>query len=191
METPPGAKHHNAWSAAVEVIEEAAKSSDDDSVSRSLLFEAAAISIKYAKDYVKAADIYNQFLESDPEDEEVKRAMLDLLRAEGRYEELIADLASRAESAENQEVRLGLIKEIAEIYDSKLKESGMPSICLMKKTPSTCCRRSKINPPSRSALPAMILYWELRITITPIEYIQHMMSPSLYVPMIQEFPEII
>ncbi|MCP4605590.1 MAG: tetratricopeptide repeat protein [Proteobacteria bacterium] len=116
------AKNHNAWGAAIEVMEEAALASDDSTIMRHLLLSAAEAAVKYLRDYEKASSIYEQFLQMDPEDEEIKNAVLDLFRAEGRYEELIAELAARAEITEEPEVRINLIMEIADIYDTNLKD---------------------------------------------------------------------
>ncbi len=118
------AKNCNAWGAAIEVMEEAALVSDEGAVTRLLLLEAAGSAVRYVKDYDKAAAIYNQLLEADPEDEEVKAGALDLYRAQGRYEELIAELASRAETEEDPEAKLGLIREIGDTYSTNLKEYG-------------------------------------------------------------------
>ncbi len=116
------AKNFNAWGAAVEIMEEAALSCDDTDVTRRLMFEAAATAVRYVKDYEKASGIYNQFLETNPEDQQAKDAMLDLMRAEGRYEDLITELASRAETVEDPEGKLELIREIASVYEDKQKD---------------------------------------------------------------------
>lgn len=114
----------NAWGAAVEVIEEAALMVEDPAVSRRLLMEAAAMATRHAKNYEKARQIYSQLLERTPDDPDLSEAVLDLLRAEGNYDELIHRLAARAEALEAPSQKMEVIREIARTYDEEVKDFG-------------------------------------------------------------------
>lgn len=118
------AKRCNAWGAAIEVMEEAALLAEDEAIVRNLLLSAAQAATRYLKDYEKAEQMYSQLYESKPDDEILAEAMLDLLRAQGKFEELIEKLAAKAEVVEDPAERMGVIREIAEVYDNDLKESG-------------------------------------------------------------------
>ncbi len=116
------ARRCNAWGAAIEVMEEAALLSEDSAVIKRILIAAAQSATKYAKDYDKADQIYAQLLESDPDDEEINAAMLDLLNAQGKFEELIEKLAQKAETIEDPADRFAVIKRIAWTYEEDLRE---------------------------------------------------------------------
>lgn len=116
-----GAGSANAWGAAVEVLEEAAASSDDPAVVGRLMSAAADTAFRRLKDYSRALSIYEYLLNANPEDAESAAAVLDVLDAAGRYEELIEKLAGRAELLEDPAERLGLFRRIATVYEKKLK----------------------------------------------------------------------
>jgi len=118
------AKRCNAWAPAVEVMEEAAISADDEAVVRRLLLAAADAAVRHVKDYEKARQIYGQLLEAHPDDQELADGMLRLLRAEGRFEELIEKLVAKAEATEDAGQRLEVIREIAEVYERDIKDQG-------------------------------------------------------------------
>jgi tetratricopeptide (TPR) repeat protein len=114
----------NAWGAAVQVLEEAAAIADDVQIGRRLLLAAADGATRHLKDFARAGEILSQLQEADPGDEEIAEAQLRLLRAEGRFETLIEKLVAKAEAIDNDLARLGVIREIAEVYEKELKEPG-------------------------------------------------------------------
>ncbi len=116
------ARRCNAWGAAIEVMEEAALLSEDSEVIKRILLAAAQSATRYAKDYEKADQIYVQLVESDPDDEDINAAMLDLLNAQGKFEELIEKLARKAETIEDPADRFAVIKRIAWTYEEDLHE---------------------------------------------------------------------
>ncbi len=118
------ARRCNAWGAAVEVIEEAALSADDADVVRRLYLAAAEGATHHLKDYEKANQLLTQLIEAHPDDPRLEEAMLDLLRAEGRFEELVEKLAAKAEAVEEPLAKLGTIREIARIYERDIKDAG-------------------------------------------------------------------
>jgi tetratricopeptide (TPR) repeat protein/serine/threonine protein kinase len=118
------AKQFNAWGPAIEIMEEAALATEDKDVARRLLLCAADAAVSFIKNYDKAREIYNQFIEADPADEGVNDALVRLLKSSGQYEELIEKLVARAESAEDPDKRFAIIGEIADVYENNLKEYG-------------------------------------------------------------------
>ncbi|HUT78374.1 MAG TPA: protein kinase, partial [Polyangia bacterium] len=114
----------NAWGAAVQVLEEAAAIADDVQDGRRLLLAAADGATRHLKDFALAGEILSQLQEANPGDEEIAEAQLRLLRAEGRFEALIEKLVAKAEAIENDLARLGVIREIACVYETELKEPG-------------------------------------------------------------------
>jgi tetratricopeptide (TPR) repeat protein len=116
------AKRCNAWGAAVEVLEEVALMVDDASVIRHVLMEAASAATRYTKNYDKARQIYTQLFESNPHDPVLAEAMIELLRAEGNYEEVVQKLVASAEKAETQAEKMGIVREIARTYDEEMKD---------------------------------------------------------------------
>ena len=96
------ARRYNAWGAAIEVLEEGALVADDPAVVRRLLLAAAAAATKHTKNYEKAGQIYAQLKETAAEDPELDEATLDLLRAEGKFDQVIERLAARAEAFESR-----------------------------------------------------------------------------------------
>lgn len=113
---------HNSWIPAMEVLEEAASKTEDESTARKLLLEAARAAVKHIKDYDKAAEIYHTLAQMDPTDHYVKDQQLDLLRSQGKYGKLIEELAARAEASSEIEEQLNLIREIASVYEHKLHD---------------------------------------------------------------------
>ena len=118
------ARRCNAWGAAIEVLEEAALLVEDPSLTRHLLMDAASAATKYTKNYEKARQIYAQLFESNPHDPVLAEAMLELLRAEGNYEEVIQKLAASAETTDSPIEKLAIIREMARTYDEEMKEFG-------------------------------------------------------------------
>ncbi|MBW2277275.1 MAG: protein kinase, partial [Deltaproteobacteria bacterium] len=116
------ARRCNAWGAAVEVIEEAALTADDEVIVRQLLLAGADATVRHLKDFEKAGQIYAQLLEAHPDDEELNEGMLRLLKAEGRFEELIEKLVAKAEAVEDAESKLEIIREIAAVYEEDIKD---------------------------------------------------------------------
>ncbi len=112
----------NAWSAAVQVLEEAAALADDVEIGRRLLLAAADGATRYLKDFAMAGELITQLQEANPDDEEIADAALRLLRAEGSFEKLIERLVAKAEAIENDLARLGVIREIAEVYENEIKD---------------------------------------------------------------------
>jgi len=117
------ARRCNAWGAAVEVIEEAALIADDqEEVVRRLFLVAADATVRHLKDYERAGQFYSQLLEAHPDDEELAEGMLRLLKAEGKFEELIEKLVAKAEAIEEPEGKLAVIREIAAVYEDDIKD---------------------------------------------------------------------
>ena len=110
-----------AWGAAAEVIEEAASAMEDPAQSRPLLLTAANLAFRRMKDYARALSIYEYFLSGDPDDAQVLTAVMEVLEAAGRYEELVEKLTGMAEVSQDPEERISLLKRIAAVYDKKLK----------------------------------------------------------------------
>jgi tetratricopeptide (TPR) repeat protein len=117
-------KRCNAWGAAVQVLEEAAAIADDVAVGRRLLLAAADGATRHLKDFARAGEILSQLREANPDDPDIAEAMLRLLRAEGSFEKLIEKLVAKAEAIESDLERLGVIREIADVYENELKDAG-------------------------------------------------------------------
>ena len=88
------------------------------------MLEAAHISVRNIRDYDKATQIHTQLIEANPDDREIMEAQRELMRAQGRYEELVAELAGLAEAEEDSENKLKLIQEIGDVYYNNLKDHG-------------------------------------------------------------------
>ncbi len=116
------AAENNAWGAAVEIFEEAASASDDEMVTRRLLMEVAQAATQYLKDYQKAAQIYDHFLQTDPSDTDVQQARFQLLRVQGQFDELVEALGLSAEATEDETAKYGYIREIIDVYEQDLKD---------------------------------------------------------------------
>ncbi|MCK9462959.1 MAG: tetratricopeptide repeat protein, partial [Proteobacteria bacterium] len=116
------ARRYNAWGAAIEVVEEAALLAEDPIVVRRLLMAAAAAATKHTKSYEKAGQIYEQLKVSTPDDPELDEATLDLLRAEGKFEQVVERLAARAEAFESETARMAVVQEIARTYYEDIKD---------------------------------------------------------------------
>jgi len=70
--------------------------------------------------YDEAADVYTKILKLDPEHEEAKRALRACLEKGGRYIELVRLLEKQLSDTADQSTQLGLMKEIAAIWERQL-----------------------------------------------------------------------
>ncbi|MCU0662155.1 MAG: protein kinase [Myxococcota bacterium] len=112
----------NAWPAAVETMEEAAVSCSNEEATRALLLAATQAIITHVKDYDKAQALLSQVLVLRPQDPVALATQLSLLRASGRYEELIQALAQKAQETEAPGAKLAFIEEISVLYDTCLSD---------------------------------------------------------------------
>lgn len=116
------AKEHNAWAAAIEVMEEAASGIADKEQAKKVLLRAADASFRKAKDYVKALSIYEFYSEEDPYDVVARDAVFEILEAAGRYEELVEKLTAALEITQDPTQRISMLMRIARIQEKKLKQ---------------------------------------------------------------------
>ncbi|MCA9606067.1 MAG: tetratricopeptide repeat protein, partial [Myxococcales bacterium] len=110
-----------AWDKAAEVLSMAAEDAETDA-KKALLFRIARIREQDLGDAAGAEDAYKQILELDGEDEIARAALEELKRSTGDAEGLVELLLEKVEGEESAEERAAILREIAETYESKLKD---------------------------------------------------------------------
>ncbi len=110
-----------AWDKAAEVLSMAAEDAEADA-KKALLFRIARIREQDLADAAGAEDAYRQILEIDGEDDIARAALEELKRSTGDAEGLVELLLEKVEGEESSEERAAILREIAETYESKLKD---------------------------------------------------------------------
>jgi tetratricopeptide (TPR) repeat protein/tRNA A-37 threonylcarbamoyl transferase component Bud32 len=102
---------------------------------KALLFRAARILDRVARNKERAEKVYAQIVELDAEDEIAESALEDIRKALGKYEEVVEMLVARSERAAAGEPRARALAEIGRLYEGEL---GDPEQALVAFTSALC-----------------------------------------------------
>ncbi|MGE0787315.1 MAG: protein kinase [Sandaracinaceae bacterium] len=112
-----------AWAKAVEAFKKAAEKAEAKDAKIALHFRAARLYESDLDDAKAAEASYRAVLELDGESEIARAAIEELKRKSGDAEGLVELLLEKVEGEELAEERAAILKEIAETYEKKLKDS--------------------------------------------------------------------
>ncbi|MCK9523194.1 MAG: hypothetical protein M0R76_09145 [Proteobacteria bacterium] len=115
-------KQHNAWGAAIEVMQDAAKLSGSPHTQHRLIMTAADVATRLTRDYEKAEALYQALAEYAVDPEAVAEGQRALLKAQGRFEEVVELLGARAEAQDDAEAKTATLLEIAQIIENDIKD---------------------------------------------------------------------
>jgi tetratricopeptide (TPR) repeat protein len=112
------------WAKAADKLREIAGLAEEKEAKKSLLFRAARLLENDAKDDKGAEEAYREILEIDGEDEIARIALEELKRRSGDAEGLVELLLEKADREEVASDRAAVLREIAEVYESGLKDEA-------------------------------------------------------------------
>src|SRR5262249_27581834 len=112
------------WAKAAEKLREIAGLAEDKDAKKALLFRATRLLENDAKDDKGAEETYREILELDGEDEIARIGLEELKRRSGDAEGLVELLLEKADREEDPSERAGVLREIAETYETGLKDTA-------------------------------------------------------------------
>jgi golgin subfamily B member 1 len=93
----------------------------DPQVKRALLQRRGRLLAEHLSRPAKAADVYRELIALDPGDEEAFAALLQSLRAAGRYQDLLKAYAQRIAGVDDAHVRVRLLRQMALVWEVELR----------------------------------------------------------------------
>ncbi len=112
------------WTKLAEKLREVSGLAEEKEAKKSLLFRAARILENDAKDDKGADECYREILEIDAEDDIARIGLEELKRRSGDAEGLVELLLEKAEREEVPHDRAVILREIAETYETGLKDDA-------------------------------------------------------------------
>ena len=124
------AREAGKLAAMVEIYRDTAEALGDRGLAAKMFLKVAEICRREIESPEQAAEAYRMVLAHEPGNEEARKELITLLSELGRFEDLAEALRAQAEGAPSSEQRVRLLKEAAEVYDTRLNKPSEAAACL-------------------------------------------------------------